>query len=72
MPDFRLKVFHAVATRHSFTKATADLFITQPAVTKNIQELEGEFKLSLFESKENRISLIRAGNRCWPGLYSGQ
>ncbi|MCW3110492.1 MAG: LysR family transcriptional regulator, partial [Segetibacter sp.] len=49
MFDFRLKVFHTVAKRLSFTKAAADLFITQPAVTKHIQELEQHFKVQLFE-----------------------
>jgi LysR family transcriptional regulator, transcriptional activator of the cysJI operon len=61
MADFRLKVFYAVATRLSFTKAASDLFITQPAVTKNIQELENELGLSLFERKGNSIGLTQAG-----------
>ncbi len=29
--DFRLKVFHSVATNLSFTKASKELFISQPA-----------------------------------------
>ena len=36
--DFRLKVFYTVASRLSFTKAAAELFITQPAVSKHIQD----------------------------------
>ena len=40
MSDFRLEVFYTVARRMSFTKAAATLFITQPAVTKHIYELE--------------------------------
>ncbi len=44
MFDFRLKVFYTVAKRLSFTKAAADLFITQPAVTRHIQELEQHFR----------------------------
>ncbi len=61
MPDFRLKVFHAVAMQLSFTKAAAQLYITQPAVTKNIQELETEFDLRLFERKGNQVRLTPAG-----------
>jgi len=61
MADFRLKVFHAVATSLSFTKAALALYISQPAVTKNIQELESELGLSLFERKGNRIVLTQAG-----------
>ena len=62
MPDFRLKVFHAVAAHLSFTKAAAELFITQPAVTKNIQELEKELDIRLFERKAGKIVLTPAGN----------
>ncbi|MHB1177696.1 MAG: helix-turn-helix domain-containing protein [Daejeonella sp.] len=36
MEDYKLKVFHSVAKNQSFTKAAAELFITQPAVTKQI------------------------------------
>jgi DNA-binding transcriptional LysR family regulator len=62
MFDFRLKVFHTVAKRLSFTKAAADLFITQPAVTKHIQELEQHFKVQLFERQGNQIKLTRQGS----------
>ena len=61
MFDFRLKVFHTVAKRLSFTKAAADLFITQPAVTKHIQELEQYFKVQLFERQGNQIRLTEQG-----------
>ena len=61
MPDFRLKVFHAVAMQLSFTKAAAELYITQPAVTKNIQELETELDQRLFERKGNQVRLTHAG-----------
>ena len=61
MFDFRLKVFHTVAKRLSFTKAAADLFITQPAVTKHIQELEQYYKVQLFERQGNQIRLTEQG-----------
>lgn len=61
MFDFRLKVFHTVAKRLNFTRAAEELFITQPAVTKHIHELETYFKTQLFERKGNRISLTSAG-----------
>lgn len=32
--DFRLKVFHSVATNLSFTKASKELFISQPAISQ--------------------------------------
>lgn len=58
MLDFRLQVFYAVAKRLNFTKAAADLFISQPAVTKHIKELEAEFKTSLFERNGNKKILL--------------
>lgn len=38
--DFRLKVFYSVATNLSFTKASKELYISQPAISKHIHELE--------------------------------
>ncbi|MGF7230940.1 LysR substrate-binding domain-containing protein [Arachidicoccus sp.] len=61
MLDFRLKTFYKVATQLSFTKAAEELFISQPAVTKNIKELENVFGLRLFERKANKITLTHAG-----------
>jgi len=61
MSDFRLEVFYTVARRMSFTKAAATLFITQPAVTKHIYELEQQYNNKLFERNGNRIKLTRAG-----------
>jgi DNA-binding transcriptional LysR family regulator len=60
--DFRLKVFYTVAQRLSFTKAAAELFITQPAVSKHIQELEEHHKIKLFERNGSRIAITAAGN----------
>lgn len=62
MFDFRLRVFHTVAKRLNFTKAAQELYITQPAVTKHIQELERHFKTNLFERKGSKIALTQAGS----------
>jgi len=61
MLDFRLNVFYTVAKRLSFTKAAAELYVTQPAVTKHIQELEHQFGTALFDRRGNQISLTNAG-----------
>lgn len=61
MTDFRLKVFLSVAEHLSFTKAAKELFISQPAISKHIQELESDFKTTLFERKGNTISLTVSG-----------
>jgi DNA-binding transcriptional LysR family regulator len=59
--DFRLKVFYTVASRFSFTKAAIELHITQPAVSKHIQELEEEYKIKLFDRNGSKIALTNAG-----------
>ncbi len=61
MSDFRLKVFVSVAKNLSFTKASQELFISQPAISKHIQELEASYQTRLFERQGNRIALTRAG-----------
>lgn len=63
LTDFRLKVFKTVADRLSFTKAAAELLISQPAVTKQINELERLLGRPLFLRHGNRISLTDDGVR---------
>ncbi len=58
---FRLKVFVAVATHFNYTKAARELQISQPAVTKHIQELESIYKVQLFERGGNGTTLTIAG-----------
>jgi len=60
--DFRLEVFYSVAKRLSFTKAAQELFISQPAVTKHIRELEEKYQSRLFERNGNKIQLTAAGH----------
>ncbi|WP_310993717.1 LysR family transcriptional regulator [Aequorivita marina] len=59
--DFRLKVFKTVAEELSFTKASKLLFISQPAVTKHINELEKQYGKPLFNRHGNSISLTSEG-----------
>lgn len=61
MFDFRLKVFHTVAKRLNFTKAAAELSITQPAVTKHIKEIERQLNAKLFDRNGTKIKLTAAG-----------
>lgn len=42
-----LRLFHAVAETGSFSKAAAALFISQPAVSKGVRELEEQLGLTL-------------------------
>jgi LysR family transcriptional regulator, transcriptional activator of the cysJI operon len=44
-----LRIFAAVAEQRSFSRAAGALFITQPAVSKAVQQLEHQLELSLIE-----------------------
>lgn len=65
MSDFRLKVFRSVAKNLSFTKASQELFVSQPAITKHIQELEAAYQTRLFDRQGSRISLTESGICSW-------
>lgn len=65
MSDFRLRVFSSVAKNLSFTKASQELFISQPAITKHIQELETMYQTRLFERMGNKILLTVQAGCCW-------
>ena len=66
--DFRDSVFLAVAENLSFSKAAEELFISQPAVTNHIKELESRLNVSLFERKGNKIYLTKAGKLAYDHL----
>jgi DNA-binding transcriptional LysR family regulator len=61
MADRRLQVFYTVARQLSFTKAAEQLFMTQPAVTFQIKQLEEHYNARLFERSHGRIALTPAG-----------
>lgn len=61
MVSFKHQVFFEVASQLSFTKASQTLFISQPAISKHIQQLEERYKTSLFERKGNLITLTEEG-----------
>src|SRR6267143_171329 len=61
MADRRLQVFRAVAQHLSFTKAAETLFMTQPAVTFQIKQLEESFNARLFDRARGGITLTAAG-----------
>jgi molybdate transport repressor ModE-like protein len=44
-----LRIFHRVALRQRFSRASEDLFISQPAVSKAVRELEHLLELPLIE-----------------------
>lgn len=61
MDDFRLRVFITAAKTLNFTKCAEQLYISQPAVSKHIGELESRYKVQLFERSGSRLALTEAG-----------
>ena len=61
LENFRLKVFRAVAEQLNFRKAAEQLFLTQPAVTQQIQALENDLGVRLFDRTANRVALTAKG-----------
>jgi len=61
MADRRLQVFHAVAIERNFTRAAETLFMSQPAVTFQIRQLEERYQVRLFERSPGRVTLTAAG-----------
>src|SRR6185369_6343616 len=52
------------AARHlSFTKAGAELFLTQSAVSRQIKELEDQLGVALFERRHRALVLTEAGQQ---------
>ncbi|MBA3926948.1 LysR family transcriptional regulator [Listeria rustica] len=58
-----LNYFVKVATESSFTKASEKLYISQPTLSRHIQELEAELGVALFIRRSHTITLTRAGEQ---------
>lgn len=59
----QLEYFCAVVRCGSVTKAAKKLFVTQPAISGAIRELEQEFSVNLFFHSGNRLVLTEEGHR---------
>ena len=57
----KLKIFHAVAEASSFTKASTILNLSQSAISRQIQSLEHELKIKLFERHARGLVLTDNG-----------
>lgn len=56
-----LRAFEASARHESFTKAAAELCVTQGAVSQQVKALEDELGLKLFRREHQRLALTEAG-----------
>lgn len=61
MLSIKHEVFLEVAKQKSFSKASQQLFISQPAISKHIKNLEEQYATRLFERKGMGIELTDAG-----------
>ena len=57
----KLKIFHAVAEAGSFTSATINLNLSQSAISRQIQALEQDLKVQLFERHARGLTLTQHG-----------
>ncbi|MEJ8826258.1 LysR substrate-binding domain-containing protein [Variovorax humicola] len=56
-----LRSFEAAARRLSFTEAAAEVSLTQSAVSRQVQQLEGSLGVLLFERRHRALALTEAG-----------
>ena len=57
------KVFYAVAKCGSLTKAAEELYISQPAVSQAIKQLESQLGGALFNRTHRGVELSEAGGK---------
>ena len=57
----QLTIFETVARRLSFSRAAEELYLTQPAVSTQVKQLEEHAGLPLFEQLGKKIYLTSAG-----------
>jgi DNA-binding transcriptional LysR family regulator len=61
-----LQAFTAVAEHHSFSEAAEHLYLTQPAVSKRVAQLERDLGVALFDRIGRKVSLTEAGRALLP------
>ncbi len=61
-----LQAFVEVADHQSFSDAAEALFLTQPAVSKRVAQLESELNTKLFDRIGRRVSLTATGSALLP------
>jgi DNA-binding transcriptional LysR family regulator len=59
------RVFEAVASHLSFTKAAKELHLSQPAVSMQVKQMEEQVGLPLFEHMGKQIHLTEAGQEIY-------
>lgn len=57
----QIRYFVAVAEEGNFSAASRRLFVSQPPITRQIQQLEAELEVRLFERTQKGVTLTAAG-----------
>lgn len=68
MTVIQLECFMEVCKQKSFYKAAANLFLSQPTLSRHIQALEGDLRASLFTRTNSAIHLTPIGQALYPTL----
>lgn len=55
-----------VAEELSFSRAAEKLFVSQPAISKQIQQMERELGVALLSGHRHQVELTPAGAACLP------
>lgn len=61
----QLRVFAAVASHNSFTRAAEELFLTQPTVSMQVKQLSKTVGMPLFEQVGKKLFLTEAGKELY-------
>lgn len=61
MNERKLRVFYEVAVKLNMTEAANSLFISQPAISQTIRDLEEEFNVRLFDRIGKKLFLTHEG-----------
>src|SRR5882757_6719601 len=61
MNYWHLRAFHTVAAAGSFTRAAAQLHITQPTLSEQVKALEESYRVTLFSRRGKQIYLTALG-----------
>ena len=61
MNDLQIEYFLSVAKHLSFTKAARELFVSQPAISRQILAMEEDLGYTLFERTNKSVKLTETG-----------
>jgi aminoethylphosphonate catabolism LysR family transcriptional regulator len=59
----QLRAFHYVAISGGFSRAAAELFLTQPAISDQVRKLEEQYDVLLFNRHKKQVTLTPEGER---------